>query len=1079
MKATTKSRRETIWSQLTAGDWLSFLEEFKPGNKWVESGGAIKGCCVFHNERTPSAVLNVRKRFYKCYGCDHYTTDPIAIVQQAANTSYLEAFHALKSRYGLSVGGQFTAQLQEDERRQRVKIALADAFKMELLNAVNAEEGDHMYTSAKRTIEWLEKRGVSSDYFHNLPIGVIPTTKRLRALVDDPTIIDDCIDYFSSHLKVDYLGALVFVYHENPHRIARFKVRVANTKKIYVVADEADETGFFGLGLSLYLPLVQQQGGTDVVVVEGEFDQLAFAVNQLRTGVAEKVVVSTGGSEIKSLDALCELGFTKGLVISDAPQFNGDTIIKGVLGATEELPLEVYQWSSSLAAKDPDEAINLKYDYERAWAHFTDKSNYKNPHIWVFSKVQDELKAIGEDDVRTQDKVIADWGAVLLNEGERSAYITAIAKDRGLSYTAVAKNILPANDSEMQYVRRIEDAILDVYEVLGEESNGSTSYLYVWNKRKELMRRLPLARLNEVEMELGKDVGIMSQWLAQVVGEPDFICYKPSSGKQKTKYSLLEKEGRLKSYILLAFKSILSKARNYAHLKIKGQGIHWLDFNGTPGVVVVNGKDAYQGIFAHGGGAITWTKIIGPAVGDYLLDLDDRYKWSNSIESVEDLTNGSHIDAKATFEKLVDILETGWKFRGGSIDAKFIAAQTLATPISNALRRQTYIFVTAEASSGKSRLTLGYFGGTQFPTINVMEHSVGMDDYTEAGFRQTMNNQTLLCCLDEFEDDGTNNQKSYEVRKILKVLRNIMGASNRILKGTPTGETKVYYLRFPVMMSAISTIREAADISRMITINMVTDRTRVDPIISIGEKYSEDDMELVRREVTLCLLHQVPELLENYKAIEKQYARGEGLPKGTQTRYREGLYPSLAVLKTIGVEYEDFAFKFCKSNAKYINKIASATENDEIFRAVLNSPNLRADIEGRASRSTSVGELLVSEDMRSFLNTTGCGVWYCYDSGKHLLLVNWTQAVQGVLSNHPKYKHERNAAHLKEMAERGDNVLSRDKLRRAGVITRVIGPTARLDDVTAYDISDMIEHIDSSAEEDADDTTLKEQGFQV
>lgn len=1050
----TFTELDKIWEQITPEDWLGLITEFSPTGEWEIKNGNLHGCCPVHDDASPSAWIMPGKKFFKCFGCNEYFRDPIALFSNFGEISYMEAFHALRQRFGLKgINSKLTQALQERERLQRVKAALARAFQRELIMASQDME-NATYVRAVRTVKWLKARGVD-DCYHMLPIGVIPTIKRLRELIGDPDIADDCVDYFSKYLKVEFLGSLVFIYHETPNTVGRFRIRIPETKKIYAVKDPLGTPGFFGLGMQIYKPLIHSDNTNEVMAVEGEFDQLAFAVNQCKTGIAEIPVIALGGSELSNLDPLKSFGFDLVRLLADAPAYSGDTIIKQVLKKTSALQLKVFQWPPTVMTKDPDEAINVKYGYEASKEEFLRKEHYKPAHMWVFSKAVQELEDVEDNDVRRRDGIIQEWGGILLDEGERVAFLTALAKDQNIPYNQVAKKVLSADDDEMRFVARLEQAIMDVYEILGEESTGSTSYLYVWNKRKKLMRKLALARLAEVEMELGKDVGILTSWVISVVGEPDFLKTKAIGGAKRKDVGLLEKENLIRSYVQLAFKNILSQAGNYKHLRVKGQGLHWLTENGIPQMVVVNGRDAYLATYEDG--KVTWGTLDGPGCGKYLLDLDDRYRWSDSINSIEDLQKSESLDGKKLYEQLVDILSTGWSFSEQKLEPEFLAAQTLAAPISTALRRQVYIFVTAEASSGKTRLTLGYFGGTQFPSINVLEHSIGMDDYTEAGFRQDMNTKSLMCCLDEFEDDGSKNAKSYEVRKILKVLRNIMGASNRILKGTPSGETKVFYLRFPVIMSAISTMREPADISRMITINMVTERGRVDPIISIGEKYDEEQMATIRANVSIAMIAKMPELLKNYAHVEKQYARGAGLPAGTQTRFREGIYPALAVMKTLGLDYEDFAYKFCENKSHYISKISSATENDGILTAVLNSPGVSAKIEGRVSSNASVGELLRHVDSRNLLNTTGCGVYYTERKEEHWLIVNWTQAIQGVLSQHPKYRTETSPNHLKEMADRSGRIVSRDKVRRSGIIRRLTGKATRLDDVTVYNISDLME----------------------
>ena len=37
--------------------------------KLTRAGREYKGCCPFHNEKTPSFTVNDQKGFYHCFGC--------------------------------------------------------------------------------------------------------------------------------------------------------------------------------------------------------------------------------------------------------------------------------------------------------------------------------------------------------------------------------------------------------------------------------------------------------------------------------------------------------------------------------------------------------------------------------------------------------------------------------------------------------------------------------------------------------------------------------------------------------------------------------------------------------------------------------------------------------------------------------------------------------------------------------------------------------------------------------------------------------------------------------------------------
>ncbi len=63
-------------------------------------GGALKGLCPFHAEKTPSFQVTPARGFYYCFGCGE-GGDAITFVQKINNLSFAEAVEHLADRYGV------------------------------------------------------------------------------------------------------------------------------------------------------------------------------------------------------------------------------------------------------------------------------------------------------------------------------------------------------------------------------------------------------------------------------------------------------------------------------------------------------------------------------------------------------------------------------------------------------------------------------------------------------------------------------------------------------------------------------------------------------------------------------------------------------------------------------------------------------------------------------------------------------------------------------------------------------------------------------------------------------------------
>lgn len=73
------------------------------------SGTSRKACCPFHNEKTPSFIINDAKGFYHCFGCDE-SGDAIKFVMKNDGISFVEAVQRIANEYGINL---------EEEKRNR------------------------------------------------------------------------------------------------------------------------------------------------------------------------------------------------------------------------------------------------------------------------------------------------------------------------------------------------------------------------------------------------------------------------------------------------------------------------------------------------------------------------------------------------------------------------------------------------------------------------------------------------------------------------------------------------------------------------------------------------------------------------------------------------------------------------------------------------------------------------------------------------------------------------------------------------------------------------------------------------
>ena len=79
------------------------------------AGANHKGCCPFHNEKTPSFVVSEQKQIFTCFGCGA-TGDVIEFTKRYYNLDFGEAVEKLAKEYGIELKTTGSSGSQEREK---------------------------------------------------------------------------------------------------------------------------------------------------------------------------------------------------------------------------------------------------------------------------------------------------------------------------------------------------------------------------------------------------------------------------------------------------------------------------------------------------------------------------------------------------------------------------------------------------------------------------------------------------------------------------------------------------------------------------------------------------------------------------------------------------------------------------------------------------------------------------------------------------------------------------------------------------------------------------------------------------
>ena len=168
-------------------DIVSYVQRHVPALK--KAGRNHKACCPFHNEKTPSFVVNPARQTWHCFGACAEGGDLFTFAQRLHGWDFKEALRELAIEAGIELRQQTPEQKTENDRLDRLRDIVAtasDIFHKKLY-----------HSDADPVLHYVrETRGLSDDAVKSFQLGFAPESWdfMLRALRDLGYRDDDIAD---------------------------------------------------------------------------------------------------------------------------------------------------------------------------------------------------------------------------------------------------------------------------------------------------------------------------------------------------------------------------------------------------------------------------------------------------------------------------------------------------------------------------------------------------------------------------------------------------------------------------------------------------------------------------------------------------------------------------------------------------------------------------------------------------------------------------------------------------------------------------------------------------------------------
>lgn len=140
------------------------------------SGSTFKALCPFHEEKSPSFMVQMGQKHYHCFGCGAHG-DAIEFVMHHLGLSFADSVRLLADRFGVT--------LQEEEKEQSsikpLRLALQKAVEYYHFFLLHTEEGH-------KAMRYLYQRGFTYPFIRKFHIGWAPKKKLLERYLAEEKI---------------------------------------------------------------------------------------------------------------------------------------------------------------------------------------------------------------------------------------------------------------------------------------------------------------------------------------------------------------------------------------------------------------------------------------------------------------------------------------------------------------------------------------------------------------------------------------------------------------------------------------------------------------------------------------------------------------------------------------------------------------------------------------------------------------------------------------------------------------------------------------------------------------------------
>lgn len=416
------SETEEIKSRI---DIVDFIQKYVSLKK---SGINYAGLCPFHNEKTPSFMVNPERQIFKCFGCNE-GGDIFDFVMKIEGLEFVEALKLLAEQTGVELkpfgGSRDTPWHVSADRISKTRLYalnefLASAWQQILLK----------HPSAQKARDYLSSRQISLPTIREWQIGLAPPENISRKLLAQKKFTDSEQRLASQPVRL--AGRIVFPIRDLVGKIVGFTGRIIEENQTGPKYWNTPETAIFFKGKTLYGLDRAKKAIRDhdlALLVEGQTDVI------LLHQAGYKMAVATSGTALTADHLKILKRFTPNLAIAFDQDAAGQKAAKRAIELmfSEDIIPSIIMTAEG---KDPADAVSTNL---AAW-----EESFQNRRSYLAWLIDYEISKYGKDDGAAKKRVsteVLPWIAKITNSVERSHWILQLASQLKISEKSIEEDI--------------------------------------------------------------------------------------------------------------------------------------------------------------------------------------------------------------------------------------------------------------------------------------------------------------------------------------------------------------------------------------------------------------------------------------------------------------------------------------------------------------------------------------------------------------------------------------------------------------------------------------------------------------